>query len=175
MHRTPPTPTRPPLAPARALVIAGLALLVGVAGLTGCGREAAPVQERVSHWRAQARSVFGADYFDLVVVPASESVIDKPVFEAKSWVVTPELAERVAEALAPAREGTLRVAVAGASPDKTKLVLFEALETFDDGALPGLHLAYIGRERVREAVREAVGRVGGDYDFVPLAQTPRPQ
>lgn len=175
MHRTPPTPPRQPLGSARALVIAGLALWVGAAGLAGCEREAAPVQEQVSHWRGQARSVFGANYFDLLVVPESGSVIDKPVFEAKSWVVTPELAERVAEALEPARGGTLRVAVAGASPDKTKLVLLEALETFDDGALPGLHLAYIGRERDREAVREAVGRVGGDYDFVPLDQTPRPQ
>ncbi|MCD4781271.1 MAG: hypothetical protein K8S27_12095 [Candidatus Omnitrophica bacterium] len=120
--------------------------------LTGCST--APVAtEPTTSMMFQANAVLGKDAL-LLWVPAENT--------SRS-----SLSVDLANKLSAAKTKSFRICCVGPKSSNTMRVILDALDMHLD-PLPGLQILFIGDEKHKEPVRQAVKKLGGRFYFNPL-------
>ncbi len=145
-------------------------ILVVLTALVLCGCASAGRKiTRDSPEYLHAARVFGGTSNLLFLTVPSRGAIDDSLLSAMSAAGPSALSRQVGEIVASAETRKLDLAVAGASPLKTKVSLIKGLEIHKGRQFPNLHVLYIGLPSDQKAVEEAVRAIGAQFTFADRA------
>jgi hypothetical protein len=120
----------------------------------------------------EATAVFGEKEHMVFIVPAASGTAPEVVIPGRPPLSSEEvLATQLGEFMALGRYRTIRLAVSGQSPARTRAVLLQALEYNRDQVLSGLTLLLLDAKQDDGEVRRAVERAGAQFLFRTLDVT----